>query len=144
MAATRGSLSVPGFSLQTLSESVQHCLSNPAAGVAIPVMSTKCPPADPPWSTTRLGSKLYFFALAKTQCKAQRQSSTAAGASETWAIRYSTFTAANPICSAAKVAASGLAAVWAKENEDSTNNTTSSLRIQDSSLETSSLLQDGE
>jgi hypothetical protein len=42
------------------------------------------------------------------------------------------------------VAASGLAAVWAKENEDSTNNTTSSLRIQDSSLETSSLLQDGE
>src|SRR3984957_3480558 len=72
-------------------------LSKPAEAGIIAVVSARCPPAEAPVTTTLLTAKLYFFALRPIQCSAQRQSSNAAGASETFATRYSTFTAAHPI-----------------------------------------------
>ena len=62
------------------------------------VVSARWPPAEPPVITTLLRSNAYFFALRPIQCSAHRQSSTAAGASDTLPMRYSTFTTAKPIC----------------------------------------------
>src|SRR3954447_17378111 len=87
MAATFGS-GTPG-----------HSRSSPALSGIIPVVSDRCPPADPPLITSLVGSMPYVFACAATYFNAQRQSSTAAGASETFAIRYSTFTTFQPISS---------------------------------------------
>src|SRR5215470_7405942 len=67
-----------------------HCRSSPADAGIIAVVSARCPPADPPETTSLLVSKLYCFALRMTQRSAHRQSSTAAGANDTRARRYST------------------------------------------------------
>src|SRR5439155_26786921 len=74
-----------------------HCRSRPAEACASAVVNAKCPPAEPPLVTILLVSKPYSFALWMTQRKAHRQSSTAAGASETRPRRYSTFTTFQPI-----------------------------------------------
>ena len=70
IAATRG-FSFPG-----------QRSSRPAAGVSIPVVSDRCPPAECPVVTMREVSSLYCSAFRNTQRSAQRASSTAAGASE--------------------------------------------------------------
>ena len=63
----------------------------------MPVVNARCPPADEPDTTSLVVSKPYCFALRITQRNAQRQSSTAAGACDTRANRYSTLTAFHPI-----------------------------------------------
>ena len=50
-------------------------------------------------TTMRDASMLYCSALRMTQRSAHRQSSTAAGASDTWASRYCTLTTAQPFSS---------------------------------------------
>src|SRR5215475_9622028 len=74
-----------------------HCRSSPTDAGIIDVVSARCPPAEPPETTSLFVSKAYCFALRITHRNAQRQSSTAAGASETRASRYSTFTTFQPI-----------------------------------------------
>ena len=53
----------------------------------MPVVSDRWPPADIPVTTTREASKPYSSALAAIHRRAHRQSSTAAGASATFARR---------------------------------------------------------
>src|SRR5258706_13887033 len=73
-----------------------HSRSSPADAGSIPVVSDKWPPAEWPVTTSLLVSKLYCLAFRITQRNAQRQSSTAAGASDTRARRYSTLTTDQP------------------------------------------------
>ena len=65
------------------------------------------PPADPPYATTRVRSKLYFAAFALTHAMAQRTSSMAAGAGASLALRYSTVTTLMPAASTCTAAAPG-------------------------------------
>src|SRR5262249_82266 len=74
-----------------------HWRSIPADAGIIAVVNARCPPAEPPETTSLDVSKLYCLALRMTQRSAHRQSSTAAGACETRANRYSTFTMFQPI-----------------------------------------------
>src|SRR5580698_7203365 len=75
----------------------EHSASSPADAGIIPVVSARCPPDEPPLVMILVKSRLYSFAFLPIHRRAQRQSSTAAGASETFASRYSTFTTAKPI-----------------------------------------------
>ena len=65
----------------------------------MPVVRARCPPAEFPVTTMRDASKPYCSALLFTQCRAQRQSSTAAGAREMRPSRYCTLTTAQPFSS---------------------------------------------
>ena len=77
-------------------KSAGHSLSNPCSGSSMAVIKAKCPPADSPNRTNFEVSKPYSLECWCTQRNAQRQSSTADGASATEASRYSTFTAFIP------------------------------------------------
>ena|SRR5205809_2125811 len=74
-----------------------HSRSSPSEAGIIAVVNARCPPAEPPDTTILLVSKLYCLALRITQRSAHRQSSTAAGASDTLASLYSTLTTFQPI-----------------------------------------------
>ena len=89
---------IPVDDCGTLSFSVpSQLLSRPVPSGSIPVTKDRCPPAEWPVKTTRSVSMLYCFAFLTAQRRAQRQSSTAAGASETSAMRYSTLMTFQPI-----------------------------------------------
>src|SRR5207245_6940403 len=99
MAATFNSSVLFGLLLEAPPErSPGQVLSKPADIGSTPVISAKWPPADWPLVMILLVSKLYCAAFRYTQRSAQRASSTAAGASATFVIRYSTFTTVQPIC----------------------------------------------
>src|SRR6185436_2514566 len=78
-----------------------HSLPRPALSGMMPIASARCPPADSPVTTMRLLSMLYVAGSDATKRSAQKQSSTAAGASVDGSVatprRYSTFTTFQPI-----------------------------------------------
>src|SRR5262245_39116287 len=83
-------------SLHRVLLSVGHWRSKMDCAGSIPEISERCPPADVPVSTIFEASRLYSLAWYATHLSAQRQSSTAAGAGELRARRYSTLMTAHP------------------------------------------------